>query len=120
MYQIGDSAITLTPVAALLGTDPRGTYAPGGARDATLAGTQVYVGYPRATWTFAFLTLAQWEELYDLCGYSGQVYIETRDDQDTWDIYRAIANLPDVGSLDRWGGGYRNVALDLILVEVPT
>jgi hypothetical protein len=110
----------LTPTdtcGARFGYAPRATYAAGAERVITIAGTTADVGYPRATWTFAALTVAQWSAWQTLVGgYSGTVYIETRDDEDSWHVYRAVARLPDPATLDRWGGYYRNVTIELVLV----
>lgn len=101
--------------------DPRSTYNPGAERLATLAGTTVDVGYPRAVWTFAALTIAQWAALRDIVGgYSGEVYIETRDDEDAWADYRALARLPEPRDLERWGGFYQNIVVELLLLEALT
>jgi hypothetical protein len=119
-YRIGAS----TPLsdddnaAVLFGYDPRSTYNPGAERLVTLAGTTVDVGYPRAVWTFAALTVEQWEDLLELVGgYSGEVYVETRNDIDEFDEYRTIARLPEPRDLERWGGYYQNITVELLLVE---
>ena len=105
----------------LYGYAPRATYNPGAERRLTLAGTTVDVGYPRATWTFAALTVTQWGALLTLVGaYSGEVYIETRDDVDVWKQWRALARLPEPRALDRWGGVYKNVEIELLLLEDVT
>ncbi|MBN1261093.1 MAG: hypothetical protein JXB35_10470 [Anaerolineae bacterium] len=103
------------------GVDPRSTYSPGAESKHTLDGTLAYVGYPRSTWQFASLTIAQWSALKTLAsGYSGTVYVETRDDDDTWNSWLAILRLPDPASLNRWGGKYLDVSLELILIEEQT
>lgn len=99
------------------GYDPRSTYSPGAERLTTLAGTTVDVGYPRAVWTFAALTVTQWETLYTIVGgYSGLAYAETRDDMDDWNEYQVLARLPEPGTLERWGGVYKNVEIELLLL----
>jgi hypothetical protein len=120
-YRIGDtSPLTDADNArALFGYDPRATYNPGAERLTTLAGTTVDVGYPRAVWTFAALTIEQWDDLLTLVGgYSGEVYVETRDDVDEFEEYRAIARLPEPRDLERWGGHYRNVNVELVLLAL--
>ena len=120
-YQIGATEATLAAVSTLTGVPPRSTYAPGGERVRTVAGTQVDVGYPRVTWTFRWLTVAQWNALLTVVGgVSGMVYVETRDDVDAWSTYYAIANLPNVAELERWGGGYMDVQIEMILLEEIT
>ena len=122
-YRIGTS----TPLSAadncetLFDRDPRGTYNPGAERVETLDGTTVDVGYPRATWTYRALSIDHWDDLKTLIGgYSGQVYVETRDDVDTWSTYRAIARIPEPARLRRWGQKYLDVVIDLVLLEVIT
>ena len=122
-YRIG----TTTPLTdaddceTLCGYDPRSTYNPGAERVVTLAGTTVDTGYPRSVWTFAALTVAQWSDLKDIVGgYSGEVYVETRDDEDTFAEYRALARLPEPRGLARWGGVYQDVEVELVLLEVIT
>jgi len=103
---------------AWLGHAPRSTYNPGAERLTTLAGTTVDVGYPRAVWAFAALSIAQWSALRDLVGgYSGEVYVETRNDVDEWQQWRALARLPEPRTLERWGGYYRDVEIGLVLLE---
>lgn len=121
-YRISDThPFTTNLVTTLLGVDPKATYNPGGQRLTTLAGTTVDVGYPRVTWTFASITVAQWSSLLALVGtYSGEVYIETRDDEDSWAEWRAVVRLPESGTLQRWGGRYQNVVLEFLLVEDVT
>ncbi|MGC9397113.1 MAG: hypothetical protein ACP5J4_19895 [Anaerolineae bacterium] len=107
--------------STFFGYDPRSTYNPGAEGVLTLAGTLAYVGYPRATWRFAALTVEQWADLLTLVGgYSGEIYIETRDDVDGWYQWRAIARLPEPRTLDRWGGVYRDVEVEFILLEDVT
>jgi hypothetical protein len=122
-YRIGESA----PLddddncKTLFGYDPRSIYNPGAERLLTLAGTTVDVGYPRSVWTFAVLGIELWEDLLDMIGgYSGEIYVETRDDVDTWYQYRALARLPEPRTLDRWGNCYRNVEILLVLLEDVT
>lgn len=103
---------------ALFGHNPRSAYNPGAERVITLAGTTVDVGYPRSVWTFAALTVEQWEDLLDIVdGYSGMVYVETRNDVDEWTTYHAIARLPEPRNLDRWGGIYRDIEIEFVLLE---
>ncbi|HOU13461.1 MAG TPA: hypothetical protein PKZ84_10110 [Anaerolineae bacterium] len=118
-YRLSD-AFPLTDsdlCSALFGYDPRNSYNPGAERLTTLAGTTIDVGYPRVTWRFAALTIEQWEDLLDLVGdYSGLVYIETRNDIDEWQQWQAIARLPEPRALNRWGGYYRDVEIEFILL----
>lgn len=122
-YRISDAS-PLTDAdncKTLFGYDPRSTYNPGAEVVVTIAGTLAYVGYPRVTWTFPALSIELWEDLLELVGdYSGQVYIETRDDIDDWYDWRALARLPEPRTLDRYGGVYKNVEIELLLIEDVT
>lgn len=119
-YKIGSS----TPLSGSdttetrFGVDPKATYSPGGERVLKLNGVREFEGYARATWTFAALTIAQFEALRSLLsGYSGTCYVETRNANDVYDEYSAIATLPDPSSLDRWGGYYLDVTIEIVLLE---
>lgn len=120
-YRIG-TAVPLTDAdlcETRFGVDPRATYNPGAERLVTLEGLTVDVGYPRATWTYVALSVTHWSDLLTLVGgYSGEVYVETRDDVDAWAVYRALARLPEPGTLRRWGKKYLPVIIDLVLLEV--
>jgi len=123
-FRLGQSS-TFTDATELVqnvvGYTPAATYTPGGTRVLTLAGLQTFVGYPRAAWTLAFLTVAQWETLKDLVGgLSALCYCETHDDENDWYVYHAIGTLPDPKTLKRWGGGYQDVVLELVLLAVVT
>ncbi len=106
--------------ADLLGYPPQSAYHAGAERVVTLAGLIADLGYPRVTWTFKAVTVAQWEDLLDLVGaYSGTVYIETRNDVDAWAEWQALARLPEPHTLARRGGYYLDVTLEfLLLVDV--
>lgn len=120
-YRVGTTS-TLTDAdlcRTRFGTDPRGTYNPGAERLTTLDGTTVDVGYPRATWRFIGLTYAYYEAWLTLLGgaYSGVLYVETRDDVADWAVYRALIRLPEPATLNHWGGRYREVTVELVLLE---
>lgn len=101
--------------------DPKSTYSPGGERVITLAGTVEDVGYARSVWAFSALSIAQWSALRTLVGgYGGEVYIETRDDEDTWKEWRTMARLPNPNELDRHGGYYENAIITFLLLEDVT
>ncbi len=117
-YELGATVGTMVTAVTLCGTDPQATYSPGAERVTTVAGTLVDVGFPRVTWTFAALTVAQWGALGTLIGgAAGVIYIQTRDDVDDWATYEVIARLPDPGTLTRWGGVYRDVTVEFVLLE---
>jgi hypothetical protein len=107
---------------ALFGHEPRVTYSPGITRE-KLDGQTDYVGHVRVTWTFAFLTVSQWDTARstlftpDTNDYSGECYIETRDDDDNDIESDALAIFPTPEQLDRWGGGYRDVSITFVLTD---
>jgi hypothetical protein len=103
-----------------LPVSPKSQYAPGGERAITGSGQLTYQGYARVVWTFAWLTVAQWGSLKDLLaggGFSGTGYVITRTDEDVWALYRAISRFPEPEQLKRWGGGYEEVEIELVLVQ---
>ena len=122
-YQMGATEGTLANVTAQIELNPRATYAPGVDRRPTLSGTLSYRGYARATWTWEALSLIDWGTLKDTLaggGHSDECYIQTRNDEDTYTNYRAIARLPNPAELERWGGHYLNVTVEFILLEELT
>lgn len=60
------------------------------------------VGSPVATWTFGVLTLDQYNQLKSFCpGSSADVYIETKLDDDTYEIFQGKLIWPNEPQ-DRW------------------
>lgn len=118
-YQIGTSLLTLVEAETVFGTQPASTYQPGDRLE-TFSGSLAYLGYPRSIWRFAAISVTDWASLrstYLGSEYSGEVYVRTRDDTDTWAEYRAILRLPDPATLQRWTEHYIDVDVELILVE---
>lgn len=125
-YEIGDALLTLVDVKTLLGFYPQSVYAPGAEFVTDHGGGLRVVGYPRSTWTFAALSVADYEDLLQTTlgfvtgQYSGEVYIATRDEFDNWADWRALLRCPFPGALERHGGHYLNVQLEFILLEDVT
>lgn len=122
-YQMGATEGALASVTSQISHDPRATYAPGSDRQPTLSGTLTYRGYARATWVWDAVSLDDWGTLKDTLaagGHSDECYIQTRNDEDTYANYRAIARLPNPAELERWGGHYLNVTVEFILLEELT
>lgn len=119
-YQIGTSTGTLVEAETVFGVQPASVYQPGGERLETFSGGLAYLGYPRSTWRFKALSITNWASVrttYLGGNYHGEVYVRTRDDADTWAVYRAIMRLPDPSSLRRWSSRYLDVDIEIILVE---
>jgi len=71
-YQIGAASSTLVNADTVFGKDPKSTPIPGGERSRVMDGTDVYIGYPRSVWEFAFLTVTQYRKaLAILCSTAG-------------------------------------------------
>lgn len=125
-YEIGDALLTLADVKELLGYYPRSAYAPGAELVNDHGGGLQVVGYPRSTWTFAALSIEDYEELlqttlgFSLGQYSGECYICTRDEFDNWEDYYALLRLPNPATLERHGEHYLNLQLEFVLLEIPT
>ncbi len=122
-YRLGSAAGSLSTAVSVFGVDPRATYTYGGEQVNTNAGTQVNVGYPRATWKFAQLTIAQYTALRTLLGFTGTTtsgtgYVETRNNEDSYAVYTAVIRLSELGKLERWGGRYLDFVLEFTLTGV--
>ena len=99
---------------------PRSVFAPGAESVITGTGTQSWRGFPRSTWTWAGMSIAEWSALKALLtpgSYSDLCYVETRDDDDVWAVYHAAVRLPDPGNLRRWGEKYLGVDIEFILFD---
>lgn len=71
-YQIGVTSATMVDAKDVFGNDPRTTWTPGGERNRTVAGTDIYRGYAKSKWHFTTLTLAQYRKaLLMLTGVAG-------------------------------------------------
>lgn len=95
-----------------------------GARRVTLAGTERAVGYARARWFIAAVDVTAWKaaRLFLWGSYtaiSGECLVETRDNNDVWDVYRALLNWPDTADMPRVasGGYYQDLVLPFVLLE---
>lgn len=121
-YKIGVAADDLDDARDVFGVDPASRYTPG-RRVVALDGIARPVGYPRSTWLFALIDVEDWATIkttYLGGELSAEAYVETRDDEDTWAIWRALVTLPEPSTLTRWAGYYQNVAVELVLLEDVT
>ncbi len=101
-------------------TLPTSVPALGAERVAVGSGGKTWRGYPRATWQWAGMTVAQLQFMKDyiLGGReSGDCYVRTRDQADVWKVREAVVVFPDTAQLTRWDGMYQAVALELVLLE---
>lgn len=77
------------------------------------------VGFPMAAWSFPLMTVEQRDQLKTFCpDASGEVYIRTKKNDDTYAIFQAIMIWPE--NEDRWYGIKRNYQIVFRnLVEIP-
>lgn len=121
-YQIGPTSGSMEDLKERVGFYPSSVYVQ--ALEDDHGGGLRVVGYPRSVWTFDALSLVDYQALVQtLLGfsageYSGEAYIETRDEWDTWTTYRTVMRLPAPADLDRWSDHVRELVLDFVLVEV--
>ena len=102
------------------GEDPASVYRPGSQSVIVGDGTLLWRGYPVVTWRYGWMTVAQWTALktYITNGaYSAECYVETRDDEDSYSRYQAVARFPDPSTLQRWGSRYMDVVIEFALVD---
>ncbi len=121
-YQIGQTSGTLASAETVFGHDPKSTYAPGGAMVRTASGSIDIVGYARSVWQFAAMDVSTFDSaktaLFSDDGtYSGEGYVETRDDNDDNVASDCVINFPDPRNLRRWGGKYLDVTIEIILLD---
>ena len=125
-YELGLTALTMTDADTLFGTYPRSSYAPGAELVNDHGGGLVAVGYPRSIWTWTAIPVTTYTSVIQTTlsfatgTYSGEVYLQTRDEFDAWTTYRAYLRLPNPQGLDRWGDKYRNVSWEFVLLEEIT
>lgn len=80
-----------------VGAPTRTIFQPYSAQITLGDGTVRGVGFPKATWYFNALSLAQRDILRTFCsGASAEIYVETKtvDSSDTYDIYYAVMQWP--------------------------
>jgi hypothetical protein len=91
------------------------TYKRGRTRFTAGTGRTYYDGYPEAQWTFEFVPLAGWLWLQDLLqdDDSIEVFVKTKVDDESYQIFAAIMHRPDVGddAQRAMGQGYTNVKI---------
>jgi len=118
----GRSFYILRQATTLFGYLPRSVPYAGGRRR-TLAGTDRLRGFAGTAWILAALSVAQWTAARDFAlgadTLFGECYVETRDADDTWAVWRAILNWPSAADYPREAttGYYLGVELPFILVS---
>ena len=109
-FEIGTTEVGMTNIEALATPLPlpQFDYMPF-ARIVNLgSGGTRGVGSPVATWTFQLLTIAEYTMLRTFCaGASAEVFISTRIDDDTYDVFQAKMIVPNEGQ-NRWFGNRKN------------
>lgn len=75
---------------------------------------------PVAYWTFPLMTIEERNQLKTFCpGYSAQVYITTKKDDDTFATFQCTMNWTDDDTSGRWHGNRKEIIVELVnLVEV--
>ena len=119
-YQCGATVLGLVDADEVFGAFPRSIYSPG-ARVQTGAGTIRHRGYPLSTWVFDVVAVDDWDTAKTALAsgaFSGECYVVTRDDEDTFSTYRAQVRFPDPGERVASGEHYLNVRVEFLLVEV--
>lgn len=119
-YRCGSTLGTLADADTIFGFLPEASYSPGGDRQATMEGQQPFRGFPRATWTFGYLTFAEWANAKAVLaagGFTATCYIETNDDEGNFAVYQAVINFPDPAQLDRFLNQYLYVKIEFMLVS---
>lgn len=91
-----------------------------GERVRTGSGVSVFVGYPTVEWKIDGISVANYTALRSYVlggGFSGLCYVQTRDMDDSWAIWRAIVDLPTATDAERWGVHYLSLVVSFILIE---
>lgn len=121
-YELGATEIAMVPATDWFGGyNPHSRYAPAGELATAHSGELVEIGYPRSVWVVDGISVADYAALrtgLSITGYSGEVYVETRDEDDAFAVYRALMRFPNPEGLERWSGYYQDVELEFVLLEV--
>jgi hypothetical protein len=119
-YRCGATLGTLANADTVFGFLPEATYSPGGDRATMMDAKQPFRGFPRATWSFGYLTFAEWanaKAVLAASGFTADCYIETTDDEGNFDLYQAVINFPDPAQLERFLTKYLYVKIEFVLVS---
>lgn len=91
-----------------------------GERVRTGSGVSIFRGYPTTEWTWEGVSVADFTALrtYIAGGaLSAQCYLQTRDLDDVWAIWRAIVDIADAPDLRRSSSHYLPMTLKFTLIE---
>lgn len=91
-----------------------------GERVRSGSGVSVFRGYPTTEWTWEGVSREDFTAMraYVAGGaLSAGCYLQTRDLDDGWAIWRAVVDFPDAPDLRRWSGQYLPLTLTFILIE---
>lgn len=84
-------------------------------RYTTGSGNEYYDGYPVCSWHFTFMPVASWTWIMDFftAGIeSADVYVRTKDEEDSYQYFSAKMHRPEIGSEAQRGiQGYYDVTL---------
>ena len=121
-YQLGLTEIGMVAATTWFGGfDPHSRYAPAGELVQAHSGELVEQGYPVSTWVIDGISVVNYAALrsgLSMTGYSAEVYIETRDEDDVYNTYRSLLRLPNPVTLERWSEHYQDVELEFVLLEL--
>jgi hypothetical protein len=99
--------------------DPKSSYLPYARINNKGNGGTRGIGSPVAQWTFPVLELAEYSQLKTFCpGASADVYIQTKLDDDTFELFQGKMIWPNEPQ-DRWYGERKNFTVifrNLILI----
>lgn len=87
--------------------EPKSNYFPYSRKVVTGNAEEVGVGAPYATWTFPILNVGQYNQLRS---FSGTVFIRTKLDNDTFDVFEAYLSIP-LEPQNRWFGHRQNYTI---------
>ena len=119
-YRCGATLGTLADADTVFGFLPEASYSPGGDRSTTMEAQQPFRGFPRATWSFGYLTFSEWANAKAVLaagGFTAACYIETNDDEGNFELYQAVINFPDPAQLERFLTNYLYVKIEFVLVS---
>ena len=121
-FGIGTSASTITDLGSLTDpiTYPKSTFLATAVTKKTGANAKRGFGLPVAYWTFPLMTLEERNQLKTFCaGYSAEVYITTKKDDDTYADFSCTMNWVDDDTSGRWFGERKEIVIEFVnLVEV--
>lgn len=116
-FEIGTAEETLEQIDQLTTAlpDPKSNYFAFSRKVSTGNAEDFGVGAPYATWTFPVLDIDQYNQLRE---FSGNLYIRTKTDNDSFAIFQCYASFP-LDPQNRWFGQRQNYVVtfrNLVLI----